>query len=115
MYEFHFEKKSSSGHFMDHYLFENPYYRMVIRTAEWSETESGILYPIVVKPKGKDLDVVPELTVAEPKAPVFLSMDFPPGISGDRLQALAEWLSHMEETIDSIRKKIKEVEEGKYG
>ena len=100
---------------MDHYLFENPYYRMVIRTAEWSEMENGILYPIVVKPKGKDLDVVPELTVAEPKAPVFLSIDFPPGISGDRLQALAEWLSHMEETIDSIRKKIKEVEEGKYG
>ena len=115
MYEFHFEKKSSSGHVMDHYLFENPYYRMVIRTAEWSDTENGILYPIVVKPKGKDLDVIPELTVAEPKAPVFLSMDFPPGISGDRLQALAEWLSHMEETMNSIRKKIKEVEEGKYG
>lgn len=115
MYEFHFKKKSSSSGQMSHYVFENPYYRMVIHTADWSEAESGILYPIDVKPIGKDLDVVPELTVGLLDAEGFISIQFPPGISAKRLRALSEWLSHMEAILSSIRMVIRDMETGKYG
>lgn len=115
MYEFHFKKKSSSDGRMGHYLFENPYYRMVIHTADWSNTESGILYPIDVKPIGKDLDVVPELIVGLLDDEVFISIQFPPGISAERLSALSEWLSQMEEILSSIRTVIQDMKTGKYG
>ena len=102
-------KKSPAGYLT--YQFTSNEYLLNIHAMSKEEGYSEVIYPIVLKAVGKDIDIAPDLhMISEQKVEIFL----PPSISIERVPELQKQLGGLSGAAEELQKIIKNIEEGYY-
>lgn len=108
---FYFKKRKESPAGYLTYQFISNEYLLNIHAMSKEDGNIEVIYPIVLKAVGKDIDIAPDLhMISKQKAEIFL----PPSIPMEQVTDLQKQLDRLSGAAEELQKIIKNIKEGYY-